>query len=53
MARCMKCGKNFDEEMYCHICPKCGTYNRPKEKYEMKQYFTTNTDGSEKDIFSG
>lgn len=53
MARCMKCGKNFDEEMYCHICPKCGTYNRPKEKYDINQYFTTNTDGSEKDIFSG
>ena len=46
MTRCAKCGKNFDEEMYCHICPKCGFYNKQKEKYDVNQYYTSFDDDS-------
>lgn len=29
--KCISCGKNFDEEKYYRICPKCGTYNNVKK----------------------
>ena len=28
--KCISCGKNFDEDKYYRICPKCGTYNNVK-----------------------
>lgn len=40
--KCIKCGKHFDEEMYSCICPKCGTYNRHAEKYNVNQYYSAN-----------
>lgn len=46
MVRCKKCNKRFDEEMYSHICPKCGLYNRLADKYDINQYFSTNDGGN-------
>lgn len=28
MTECSRCKKQFDEEKYYEICPKCGLYNR-------------------------
>lgn len=39
--RCGKCRKNFDEEMYSGICPKCGYFNNRQPDYDVSRYFST------------
>lgn len=38
--RCRKCGKNFDEEMYSGICPKCGHFNNRQAEIDVSEYFS-------------
>lgn len=42
--RCGRCGKNFDEEMYSGICPKCGHFNNRRTEYDVSKYFSARFD---------
>ena len=42
--RCARCGKNFDEEMYSGICPKCGHFNNRQKDYDVSKYFSATFD---------
>lgn len=42
--RCGRCGKNFDEEMYSGICPKCGHFNNRQKEYDVSGYFSAKFD---------
>lgn len=42
--RCGRCGKHFDEEMYCGICPKCGYFNNRQAEYDVSKYFSAKFD---------
>lgn len=42
--RCGRCGKNFDEEMYSGICPKCGHFNNRQKEYDVSRYFSAKFD---------
>ena len=42
--RCGRCGKNFDEEMYSGICPKCGHFNNRQAEIDVSQYFSARFD---------
>lgn len=44
--KCISCGKNFDEEKYYRICPKCGTYNNVKKTTPDFSQGSQGTDGS-------
>lgn len=44
--KCISCGKNFDEEKYYRICPKCGTYNNVKKAAPDFSQGSQGTDGS-------
>lgn len=46
--RCGRCGKNFDEEMYSGICPKCGHFNNRQKEYDVSGYFSARFDGDDK-----
>lgn len=46
--RCGRCGKNFDEEMYSGICPKCGHFNNRQTEYDVSKYFSARFDESGK-----
>lgn len=46
--RCAKCNKNFDEEMYSGICPKCGHFNNRQSEYDVSRYFSARFDDSGK-----
>lgn len=42
--KCSSCGREFDEEKYYRICPKCGTYNNVKRQefyFEQQPYTGT------------
>lgn len=38
--RCGRCGKNFDEEMYSGVCPKCGHFNNRQTEYDVNKYIS-------------
>ena len=42
--RCVRCGKNFDEEMYSGVCPKCGHFNNRRAEVDVSGYFSAKFD---------
>lgn len=46
--RCGKCGKNFDEDMYSGICPKCGHFNNRQTEYDVNKYISARFDEGDK-----
>lgn len=42
--KCVRCGKNFDGEMYSGICPKCGHFNNRQQEYDVSKYFSAKFD---------
>lgn len=46
--KCGRCGKNFDEEMYSGICPKCGHFNNRQTEYDVSKYISAKFDDSGK-----
>lgn len=45
--KCGRCGKNFDEDMYSGICPKCGYFNNRQKEYDVSEYISARFDGGE------
>lgn len=43
--RCLHCGKNFDEERYYGICPKCGAFHSKATPQEQHQQYHDQYDG--------
>ena len=43
--RCFQCGKNFDEEKYYGICPKCGAFHNKVTPKEQHQQYHDQYDG--------
>lgn len=46
--KCGRCRKNFDEEMYSGICPKCGYFNNRQTEYDVSKYISAKFDGDDK-----
>lgn len=46
--RCGRCGKNFDEEMYSRICPKCGFFQNKRAEVDVSQYFSARFEDDKK-----
>lgn len=45
--RCVRCGKNFDEELHSGICPKCGHFNNRQKEYDVSKYISARFDSAD------